>query len=110
MKITDEDRKYILNEFLRNISHISDNEYQIRVWIRGEDPEVDDFDETVCHFFDIDTILENYNNFGITDAQYKPLKKLRDEFEIFADKNEFPEEFIDTREWGKIMNLVQDVL
>ena len=36
--LTQEDRKYILNEFLRNISHISDKNYQMRVWILGKGP------------------------------------------------------------------------
>lgn len=57
--LKNEDRKYILNEHLRNISHISDKEYQKRVWIRGQGPECDDFDETVNYFFgEMDSILE----------------------------------------------------
>ncbi len=35
---------------------------------------------------------------------------MRDEFRIFADKNEFPEEFIDTPEWANIVNLAKEVL
>ncbi len=67
--LTNEDRKYILNQFLRNIFHISEKEYQKRVWIRGEGPECDDFDETVCHFFDDGSpIIDNYQAYGITDS------------------------------------------
>jgi len=39
LKLTEEDKKYILYEHLRNISHIASKEYQKRVWIRGEGPE-----------------------------------------------------------------------
>ncbi len=63
MKLKEEDKKYILNKHLRNISHIASKEYQEMVWIRGEGPEVDDFDETACHFFDDrDPILKNIKN------------------------------------------------
>jgi hypothetical protein len=36
--------------------------------------------------------------------------ELRDEFRIFADENDFPEEFIDTPEWAIIMDMAKDVL
>lgn len=104
----DIDRKQIMETFIRMVDHISNKEYQKRAWIKGEEA---DFDEAVCLFFgDGDSILENYQDFGITESQYKLLKKLRDEFRIFADNNDFPEEFIDTPEWERIMNLAKDVL
>ena len=63
----DEDRKYFLKEFLKILSHISDEEYQKRRWIRAEGPECDNFDETVCHFFDDgEPILKEYKAYGIT--------------------------------------------
>lgn len=102
------DRKQIMITFIRMIGHISDKEYQKRAWIKGEEA---DFDEAVCLFFgEGDSILENYKDFGITENQYELLKKLRDEFRTFADKNDFPEEFIDTPEWARIMNFAKDVL
>ena len=111
MRITDENKKYILNEFLKNISHISDKEYQERVWIKGDGPECDDFTETVCHFFDDgDPILESYKNYGITDEQYAVLLELRSEFESFSEDNHFPELFIGTPEWTMITNLAKEVL
>jgi hypothetical protein len=105
------DRRQILISVLQVIKNISDKEYQRRVWIKGEGPECDDFDETVCNFFgDGDPILENYKNFGVTEAQYKLLKKFRDEFRTFADKNNYPEEFIDTSEWTRITEMAKEVL
>ena len=109
--LTDEDRKYILNEHLRNIYHISDKEYQRRVWIQGKGPECDDFDETCCHFFDDgDPMLENYKDFSITDNQYQILKRFRDRFRSFSDDNYWPPEFIDTPEWNEITEMAKAVL
>jgi hypothetical protein len=111
VKLSNEEKKYTLNEYLRHVSHVQDKDYQARIWIRGEGPECQAFDDAVCDFFDIgDPILNEYKEFGITEGQYKLLKKLRDEFKIFADKNDFPEEFIDTPDWAKIINLAKDVL
>jgi hypothetical protein len=109
--LTDEDRKYILNEHLRNIYHISDKEYQRRVWIQGKGPECDDFDETCCHFFDDgDPMLENYKDFSITDNQYQILKRFRDRFRSFSDDNYWPPKFIDTPEWNEITEMAKTVL
>jgi len=93
------------------MNHISDKEYQKRVWIRGEGPEVDDFDETVCHFFqEGDGIIEKYKDFGLTKHQYQLLKKFRDHFKTFSDDNDFPELFIDTPKWAQIINMAKNVL
>lgn len=111
MQLTDEAKKDIL-DFVKNIvAHISDKEYQKRIWIRGEGPECDSFDETCCHFFhDGEGVLEKYKDFNITDAQYQSLKKFRDAFRVFSDENDFPEEFIDSPEWEKIMEMAKEVL
>ena len=109
--ITDENRKNILNEYLRRVYHVSDKECQRRVWIRGEGPECDDFDETCCHFFDDgDPVLENYKDFWITDGQYQVLKKFRDKFRIFSDDAYCPLKFIDTPEWDEITEMAKEVL
>ena len=113
MALTEQDKKYILNEFLRLISHITDKEYQKRVWILGQGPEVDDFDETVCHFFDDgDPILKNYKDYGITNVQYHLLTNFRAAFEAFVNSSKpyLPEDFINTVEWGGIIILAKDVL
>ncbi len=107
----DVDRKQIIDALLGIIDHLSDKEYQERVWVRGKGPEVDDFDETCCNFFpEGDDVIEKYKDFGITEAQYKILKKFRDSFRVFSDENNWPQEFIDTPGWAKIMKLAKDVL
>lgn len=104
----DVEKKQIIESFIRMVNHISDKEYQRKAWIRGEEA---DFDEAVCLFFgDGDPILENYKEYGITDAQYRSLKKLRDEFRVFSDENYSPDEFIDTLEWDRIVSLAAEVL
>lgn len=105
------DRKQILKSCLDIIHGISDKEYQVRVWIEEKGPEVDDFDETVCNFFqDCDGILDKYKEFGLTDRQYLLLKDFRDNFEVFADDNVWPPEFIDSPRWTKITEQAKAVL
>jgi len=111
MKLTSEEKKDILNFVIKQVTSISNQEYQRRVWIRGEGPEVDDFDETTCHFLhEGGGVLNKYQDFELTTSQYKQLKKLRDEFKVFSDENEWPQLFIDTPEWKKITEMAQEVL
>jgi hypothetical protein len=105
------DRKQILSGLLETIQCISDKDYQRRVWIRGEGPECDDFDETVCHFsLEGDGVLEKYKDFNITETQYQELRKFRNEFKNFYHTNDLPQEFIDTPEWENITKMAKEVL
>jgi hypothetical protein len=109
--LTDDDKRYMLNEFLKHLSHIQDKEYQNRVWINGKGPEVDDFDETVNNFSDLgDPILENYKDYGITETQHHLLIAFKNEFKAFYDEHDLPEEFIDTLEWKRIMEKAKEVV
>lgn len=102
--------KQMLINLLEIISDISDKDYQKRAWINGEPPGTD-FDETVCQFVDIgDQILENYQNFGITDSQYQILRKFRDIFGAFWEDNSWPPFFIDSPEWNEIIEMAKEVL
>jgi len=49
-------------------------------------------------FAEVDHILENYQDYGLSHIQYHLLKEFRDEFNDFADRNDLPEEFIDSPE------------
>ncbi|MDE3046506.1 MAG: hypothetical protein KGJ02_07670 [Verrucomicrobiota bacterium] len=63
--LTEENKKDILDSFLKTIKSISDITYQKRAWIRGEPPGTD-FDETVNNYsLDADGILEKYKEFQI---------------------------------------------
>jgi len=111
VNLSNEQKKHTLYDYIRLISHIQDKDYQKRIWIRGEGPECQAFDDAVNDFFDIgDPILKEYKDFEITENQYQLLKKFRERFEMFSDENDFPEEFIDTPEWARIMDMAKDVL
>lgn len=112
MSHLEDNKKYILNEFLEVIFGISNKDYQERVWIRVEGPECDTYDSTINDFFDIgDPIIEDYKSFYITEKQLEILIKLKEEFDEFIKNNYlFPTEFIDSPKWLKIMNLAKEVL
>ena len=90
-------------------------EAHISLWIRGEGPEVDDFDETVEHFFDdIELILDqnpkDYKKFELTHKQLHILKVFRDAFKKFSEDNYWPPEFIEMPEWERIIKMAKEVL
>ena len=108
--VTDDNKEFVMG-LLGTIKDISDKEYQRRVWIRAEGWEVDDFDETVCCFFeDAEVVLEEPREYGLTESQCQILKNFSDQFEKFSDNNHQPEEFIDTPQWQEIMSLAEGVL
>jgi len=106
-----------LCSFVENIAHISNVEYQKRVWVKNEGPECEDIDDAVCDFFDDgDPILENYKDFGITETQYKVLMTLRrkldnfiDEYGVFAPE-ESTERLIELPQWQEIREISKRVL
>ena len=108
-------KKQILRSVLNVIYGISDIDYQKRVWVRGEGPEAEDYDESCCNFFqDGEGVLSHYKDFDLSEKQRQDLKKFRDEFKYFDDNIEInysvPAEFIDTPEWAKIMESAKKVL
>ena len=109
--MTQEQKRFIVEEVLGDIAHIADQEYQERVWIRGEGPECEDFGEAVCSFFDMgDPVLDDYKNFGVTDSQYLLLKNFRDEFRSFCRGHYHPREFINDPEWKRIIDMAKEVV
>lgn len=111
--LTNEDKNQILMGFLETIEGISNKEYQERVWIRGEGPEVDDYTESMCHFFDDgDPIISNYKDYAITEEQLSLMLKLREAIRDF-DSNirfELGFDFIHSPEWSKIILIAKEVL
>ena len=100
-----------LEALLEEIISIADKDYQRRVWIRGEGPECDDFDEAVCRYSNAaDSIFEEYIECGISDVQLDLLKKFHEEFKKFWKQNDLPQLFIDTPEWNKIVLMAKEVL
>lgn len=102
---------FLLNDFIDIFTRISSKDYQIRIWINGKGPQVNDFNDTVNNLFlECDFILENYKDFGIIDNQYHMLKNFQDKFRAFSDKNSLPTEFIDTPEWEEIVEMAKEIL
>ena len=109
--MTQKDYRYLVNRFLFLVSNISDKEYQKRIWIRGEGPEVDSFDEAVCQLFPIiEDLVENPKKFKITSSQFEKTLEFYHKYDSFCDDNDYPEEFIDSVEWAEIIDLAKEVL
>lgn len=111
MKTTTQDRAQILTFFLGLIQSIADKAYQKRVWIRGEGPECEDYDEVIDYFFhEGEEIMENYQDYKITDAQHLLLKELWEKLDPFTEQHHLPEDFIDTSEWESITAQAKKIL
>jgi hypothetical protein len=109
-------RKQILDQFLKNISYLSNRSYQKRVWVLAEGPECGDIDDVVCDFFDDgDPILENYKEFAITENQLKILRDLHNKLRVFTDTfavyspNKSTDNLIKMSEWHEICFLAKRV-
>ena len=110
-ELTEEQKKDLLDLILSVVVCISDKEYQYRVWIRGEGPEVDDFDETVCYYSGItNDVFKNYKEYDISDIQLSTLQKFHDAFQKFSDDNDYAHDFIEAPEWAEIIEMAKDVL
>ncbi len=109
--LSDVSKKQILAGMLESIYSFSSREYQLRIWVKGEGPEVDSFDDAVNGFeLVVRDILENRHQFRLTRNQVVLLKRLYDQVDVFADDNDYPELFIDTPEWKEIMEMAKEVL
>ena len=105
----------LIERLIEALECLSDRSYQERVWIRGEGPEIDDYDEAVCEFsFVVDIINESYRDYGLTDIQHQALNNYKDKFDSFSHGLALdlylPINFIDTEEWDVIMNGAKELL
>lgn len=115
MNIDEETKKTMLNNLLRDIWHVSNKEYQKRIWIEGKGPQCDDYDETSMGILDDgEIIIKESKYFKVTDRQHEILKFFWDEYQSFSNGIGFelylPERFIDTPEWTKITVMAQEVI
>jgi hypothetical protein len=82
------------DEWLKNlisvVKVIADQEYQERVWLRGEGPQVDSWDEMICRFFDDydgDNFVDNHMaTAGLSECQQQSLRALRDALNAYSDR------------------------
>lgn len=111
MKFSEDTKKQIIEGFLEVIQRLADLDFQKRTWVEGIGPDCDSFDDVVCDFIDpAKDIIKNYKEFGLTDQQHHILNRYYSIFVKFADKNDYPSEFIDTPEWQQIVDEAKKVL
>lgn len=111
MSLSEADRKNILRQHLDHITDLSDIEYQKRVWVKGEGPECEDFDEAVNFFYTFSNIiLPHYQDYKINQQQHDVLVNFSHIFKAFAKNHYWPENFIYTDEWKKIMGMAKELL
>ena len=106
-----------LDCFIKNIFHISDQKYQQSVWVHAEGKQCEEIDDAVCDFFDEgDSIIDNYQDFGITETQHQYLLALREKLDFFMDEHEIfsqqipVSQLINLPEWHEVMKSAKDVL
>jgi tetratricopeptide (TPR) repeat protein len=102
-------KKRILESFLGTLEEIPDEDCQEKVWILAEEPEHDDFIETIYHFFEGgDGILERCEGLGLTNEQYHLLVRFRDQLDQFVKRsNSFLEQ---ASERDKIREMAKEIL
>jgi hypothetical protein len=94
---------------------ISDAEYQERVWVRGEGPEVNSIAETYCRLFDdfqFDEFLALFKMEElITEEQLTVLRNFRKQFSRFEYDEDLPdEEIIKDPRWQEIRKIAKEAL
>ncbi len=105
------EKECILENLLNALGDITNLSYQKRIWILGEGPEVDSFDDAVNDYFQWgDIVVADPEMFGLTELQRQSLRIFHQSFDHFADDNNDPELFIDTPEWKEIMEMARKVL
>lgn len=75
---------FVLN-FLRDVVEtLADVDYQKRVWVKGEGPECDSFDETINDFFYYyESIVKRKEIREIKENEIQLIKKLKNEIDTF---------------------------
>lgn len=111
------DREQILEEFFKTIFRLSDEKYQQRVQIDGKGVECNEMDDAVCDFFDDGiAILESYQNFGISEHEYKLLVELQEKLDAFVKKSYLfflqtpSQKLIILPEWQEVQQLSKKIL
>lgn len=95
------------------IREIADPEFQERVWVRGEGPEVSSWTEAMCKLFDdyhFDDFLDkDWQQFGLSSQLHESLDCLRIQLNEYEEK-ETDAEIVSDSKWQKNMNIAKEVL
>lgn len=102
---------------LEVLKEFASEDFQIRVWLKGEGPEVSSFEEAVCKFFDdnvIDLLLDvEWRQVGLTENQRNKLKIFRDALDKFNDSVEespHPKDILFNPDWPKVRSLAKEAM
>ena len=105
------------SQFISRFAHevidsISDYNYQLRSWARGEGVEVDSYDETMnefAYFFEI--IEKDPASFGLSEDEFEKIKTLEKRIDEHGDlaTRGYDEEIISHPSWEKVIEAAKDV-
>lgn len=107
--------KDIKNFLVSVIKEISDQEFQERIWLRGEGPEISSADELFCNFFDdinIEEVMKNYKKYEISNSQLNLLQKLYKLMREYSDNSPItldPIVVLSDPKWQKIREFANEV-
>jgi hypothetical protein len=110
------DRETWVRRILEVIRNLADEEYQERVWVRGNGPEVDSSTEAVCRLvddYDLATFLdEAAKNAWVSKDQIAALQRLDVALARDASNGEDPDDAtrIQSPGWKKIRKLAKATL
>ena len=110
------DRETWLRRILEATRDLADEQYQERVWVRGEGPEVDSSTEAVCRLvddYDLATFLdEAAKNAWVSKDQIAALQRLDVALARHASNGEDPDDAtrIQSPGWKKIRKLAKATL
>ena len=78
---------FFISRFIEGaIDPMADREYQIRIWVKGDGPECDSFDETINEFYYFFDILDsNYKEYGLIDEEFKLIRELEEKVDAFCE-------------------------
>ena len=108
-----------IDEWLRKVlgvvADIGDREFQERVWIRGEGPEVSSFDEIMCTLFDdsqLDALIDECRSLGLHKEGIDGLAGLRDALNAYPDREDRSSdaEIVRDPKWIEITERANEVL
>lgn len=106
-----------LSRILRSIEIVSDIDFQIKIWVKGEEQDkyFSSYAEHMCAFFD-DSDFEGFlgeywPQFGLSEDLHKKLIYLRDCLEAYnKDEALTDDEIVKDPEWIKITKVAKNTL
>jgi hypothetical protein len=102
----------VVSSLLEKIAYLSDKNYQLKIWINREGPQVNSFDETVNFFYDLSEIVcEKYKTLNLSENQLTLLKNFQKVLDPFIEmEEEFSKEILNSCDSGALTKQAKEVL